>query len=512
MDMARYLNKSSNGNFIVGDHTYVGTLTHSDAGSTLSIHVPGFVSELAGYEYQLPIFGTLFDFTAVTLLNTMITENQGYVKAIAGGSYDRSQQFSFALWYVIFSENPVDTRDYLFDALDFSIPNANDLFHSESFNYISNATETVAKDLVRKDLEYLQLPGLLDNYQFGESPAIFLYTGASVLAELSLPFGNLKIRNNPSYSTPSNSGFALENNISCHVDFAEPTDFWQATSKIEPIKQLLELILGKPQSLKNFKLVTKDGDNLPSIFEVYRSVYNQPERSSAYVHASERLIHIEIELDEFQAVLNEWLLRQEEWKFSRKEFFSVLSDVKYSFDTLVKLSNLFDLIPSSAYSDTSIDLSDDLLAAKVACKSIFKALPHSVERESMLNALGRLGNKSLKHKIKDRYKVIQDSGLIELDKIDLVINQCVDCRNFFVHGGKKNFDYSDQFDLMCFFIDTLMFIYGISEMIECGWNRNNWTDDQINSHPYSLYLVSYEFHLNILVEVLKPEQSRTYKT
>lgn len=504
MDMARYLNTSSSGNFVVGDNTYAGILTHSDSGSTLSIHVPGFVSDLAGYEYQSPIFGTLFDFTAVTLLNTMITEHRGYGKANASGSHDRSQHFSFVLWYVIFSENPVDTRDYLFNALDFSIPNANDLFYSESFSYISNATEAVAKDLVQRDLEYLQLPSLLDSYQFGESPAIFLYTGASVLAELSLPFGNLKIRNNPSYSSPSNSGFALENNISCHVDFSEPTDFWHATSKIEPIKQLLELILGKPQFLKKFKLI-KDTDKLPSIFEVYRSVYNQPERSSVYVHAVDRLIHIEIELDEFQAVLNEWLLRQEEWKFSREEFFSVLSDVKYTSDTLVKLSNLFDLIPSSAYRDTSIGLSEDLLAAKAACNSIFRALPPSLERESMLNALGRLGNKNLKHKIKDRYKIIQNAGFIELDRIDSVINQCVDCRNFFVHGSKKNFDYLNQFDLLCFFIDTLTFIYAISEMIECGWNRNNWTDDQLNSHPFSLYLISYEWHLNALDEILKPE-------
>lgn len=505
MDMVRYLNKSSNGNFIVGDHTYAGTLTHSDSGSTLSINVPGFISELAGYEYQSPIFGTLFDLTEVILLNTMIIEHRSYIKAIDNGVYDRSQQFSFAFWYVIFSEKPVDTRDYLFDALDFSIPNANDLFHSKSFSYIPNATKTEAKNLVRRGLENLQLMGLPDRYQFGESPVIFLYTGASVLAELSLPFGNLKVRNNPSYSSPSNSGFALENYISFYIDFSEPTDFWQATSKIKPIKQLLELILGKPQSLKNFKLLTKDGDNLPSLFEVYRSVYNQPERSGAYIHALERLIHIEMELDEFQTVLNEWLLRQEEWKFPREEFFSVLSNVQYNFDTLVKLSNLFDLIPSIAYRDTLIALSDDLLAAKAACKSIFKALPHSMERESMLNALGRLGNKNLKHKIKDRYKVIQDSGLIKLDKIDLVINQCVDCRNYFVHGGEKNFDYSDQFDLMCFFIDTLMFIYGISELIECGWTRSNWVDDQLNSHPFSQYLVNYEFHMNILEEVLKPE-------
>lgn len=505
MDIARYLNTSSSGTFIVGDSTYAGTLTHSDSGFTLSIHVPGLVSDLVGYEYLLPIFGTLLDFTEVTLLHTMITEHRGYGKASSSGSHDRSQQFSFALWYVIFSENSIDTRDCLFDALDFSIPNANDLFHSQSFSYISNATEAVARDLVQKDLEYLRLPSLLDNYQFGDSPAIFLYTGASVLAELLLPFGILKIKNNPIYSIPSNSGFTLENNISCHVEFTESMDFWQATSKVEPIKQLLELILGKPQFLKNFKLLTKEADNLPSIFEVYRSVYNQLERSSVYVHVVDRLIHIEIELDEFQAVLNEWLLRQEEWKFSREEFFSVLSDVKYTSDTLVKLSNLFDLIPGSAYRDTSIGLSDDLLAAKAACKSIFKALPPSIERESMLNALGRLGNKNLKHKIKDRYKIIQDAGFIELDRIDSVINQCVDCRNFFVHGGKKNFDYSEQFDLLCFFIDTLTFIYGISEMIECGWSRNKWTDDRLNSHPFSLYLISYEWHLNALDKILKTE-------
>ena len=498
MDVTSYLDTSTSGNFVVGDVTYFGTLVHSDASFTLTLQVPCYSSVLPGHEYLSSISGTLFDFTEVTLLHTMVTDCTSRRKSNPALGHS---QFVLTVWYIIFSKEPLAIQDSVFSALDFSLPNANDLFYSESFKYISSVTKTSAQDLVQEHLEYLNLPTLFDNYKFGDNPALFLYTGAIVLAELEIPFGTLKIKNNPNYSIPINNGFTFENTISFHIEFTEAIDFQGAVSRIVPLKQVLELLLGKTQLLKNFKLEAMNSSDLPTVFEVYRSIGKQ-EQSSGSVHATDRLMYIEDEIDEFNFVISEWLLRQEEWKSSRDEFFSLFSEVRYSSDTVVRLCNIFDLIPNSAYGNVKEALSEDLLKAKRDCRAIFKELPPSVEKNSMLNALGRLGTKTLKHKIKDRYKIIQNSNLVNLDGMELVIEQCVDCRNHYVHGSKPNFDYTDNFDLLCFFIDTLTFVYGVSELIECGWSFANWSEKNSLYHIFSRYINTYEWHRNVLKEVL----------
>ena len=65
----------------------------------------------------------------------------------------------------------------------------------------------------------------VNTYSFGDSPKVFLYTGASILSTLRLPLGTLNIKNNPIYTMPTNKGFKVENEISCYLDFDEPKSF-----------------------------------------------------------------------------------------------------------------------------------------------------------------------------------------------------------------------------------------------------------------------------------------------
>ena len=120
--------------------------------------------------------------------------------------------------------------------------------------------------------------------------------------------------------------------------------------------------------------------------------------------------------------------------------------------------------------------------SKKLCRDAFHPLEDSPERSSVLLNLKRLGEKTLKHKIIDRYEIIKSSGFVDLKYMNDVITNSVDCRNYFVHGNYRKFDYIENFTEFCFLIDTLLFIYGISEMLEAGWTFKNWKPDELNQH------------------------------
>lgn len=69
-----------------------------------------------------------------------------------------------------------------------------------------------------------------------------------------------------------------------------------------------------------------------------------------------------------------------------------------------------------------------------------------------------------------------------------MIDEAVDCRNYFVHGSKAKMDYSDEFDQVIFFTEALEFIFAASDFIECGWNIDEWSKQNSTvSHPFDRF-------------------------
>lgn len=505
--MKRYLDRDCVGQFVVGGLPYSGVLTFSSVGVSLVIYVDGFSpSSLFDHSRISNISGTLFDLTRVTLLRNIFASRSFHTKSADDGTTSRRREhLTFVIGYVLFTDLSLDGDQHIFNALDFHLPDFNSLFCFDSFDHLIHTTKDLAKELIANDHDYFGKDPLnrsLNNHVFGSRPEIFIYTGAHVLCEFKLHFGTLKIKNNPHWTLPSNSGFVFNNTVSCHFEFIESLSLWEAVEQTESLKRLLELILGRKQTLTAFQLEVKKENGSTSVFEAYRHMVKQVVPTNNAVNESDRLIYIEIEKDEFVNVINDWLSRQEEWKYPRNDFFSLLGKLEYTSDTLIKLANMFDLIPNSAYQNEPVVLSDDILKAKNDCRAIFKALPPSSERDSILGALGRLGSKSLKNKIMDRYKVLERANFVDLDRIDIVISQAVDCRNFFVHGTSYRFDYLKDFSHVCFFIDTLSFIYAASEMVQSGWTSSNWQPIEFNTHPFSMYIMDYEWELDSLDRTL----------
>lgn len=504
--MDRYVNQSTVGQFVLDDVTYFGNLKLNDSVDPkilLTLYLPEGSAPIPYRIYPSQMFGTLYELSKVTLLDCVFISSGFYSQTDLDGSPTLSGELIFDVGHVLFSDlSNVDASQPVFNSLEFSITNSNELFNFNSFIQIIHSNEQSVKSLVQKDLDTSKgrynLDEDISKYSFGDSPAVLVYTGANMLSALEIGRGELEIRNNPNYTIASNNGFKVENNISCCLRFGKLKNYWEVVQEVASLAQLFELILGQRQSIKSYKLEVNNLNDT-DVFQVFRAV-DHPKTLNRSIHPADRLVHVESEESEFSTIINNWLSSQEEWKFSRNYYFSIFGDRQYHPDTLVKLSNMFDLIPDSAYEKETVK--DDVLEATNSCRDIFKDLPLSLERESILLALKRIGQKTLKHKIRDRYKIIQKSGLFELDNMELVINQSVDCRNFFVHGGSNKFDYFKEFNEFCFLIDTLIFIYGVSEMIQNGWTFRHWKPNYFNGHLFSRYAINYNERLDKLKKVL----------
>lgn len=210
--------------------------------------------------------------------------------------------------------------------------------------------------------------------------------------------------------------------------------------------------------------------------------------------------------DEFTTVLKGWLERNDPWRNARIRFSTAFAyQNRYGIDRIVGGANMFDILPFSACPE-AVTLPSDLERAKSeACKA-FRALPSSLERDSILNALGRMGSATLKRKVRGRAQLITNIVNDRFPELEMVVDQAVDCRNYYVHGSIKRFDYGKNFNQVQFLTDTLEFVFAASDFVESGWDIAAWTKEGSTcSHPFGEYRVNYSYELSELKKVLKKE-------
>ena len=164
---------------------------------------------------------------------------------------------------------------------------------------------------------------------------------------------------------------------------------------------------------------------------------------------------------------------------------------------------MFDILPSSAV-PRNMELSKELKCAKENCRTIFKNLPKSPERDSVLSVLGRIGKSVLKHKIRHRGQLLIDVAGERLPDLFTVTDEAVNCRNHYIHGSEPSFDYSANLETVFFFTDTLEFVFATSDLIEAGWDLKAWTKgiETMFYHPFAKYLNNYTKNLQTLKNLI----------
>lgn len=266
----------------------------------------------------------------------------------------------------------------------------------------------------------------------------------------------------------------------------------------------LGVIAGRPQNISELVFFLAKTKNSMPLYVYWCMPPLRKNDSELYKpHPAALPIQSAIEPAKFSNILTCWLSRHDEWQNARVRYSNAISyQNKYEIDRLVGAANMFDILPPSAYQELN-DLPCDIAQARDQARAIFKSLPCTPERDSILGALGRIGKASLKRKVRSRVKLISDIVVNRFPELELVTDQSIDCRNYYVHGSHSKLDYGVNFEQVHFFIDTLEFVFAASDLIESGWEINEWAENSSGSgHSFGEYRSTYLVRLSKLKSLL----------
>lgn len=488
--------------FCLNENEYIGTLTLDNDNSILTCwSLKEEQRNLSGFT-PTEIKGLILDsFEHVTLLNLLNLGDRSHSKQDSDGQWESMNTHLFFPHHIITGPTSFNLNDTIFDSIQFYIKDLSNVFRSRQlFEYVdfpdTDLLENLIRENIKKTNEILNTTedSTIKPVKFGESPSVVIHTDLNKICELKTPLGLVSLY----YLTDSSNGLhshSINSRIACNIRFNDKCSFNEAYNKIWPILNLFELIAGQRLKANTIDLFIEHDTQRAKCYNVYSSMYNPNTDKLSYY---QELINPNEHPDEFSKLLPYWLDRTNRWTTARGQFFDSFTSNEYSSGRLVKVANMFDIIPDEEY-DTNFSLPDELKDAKMKCKEIFSALPRSSERDSILGALGRIGKLTLKNKVKARANIILANTQLSLEDFNLVIDQSIDCRNYFVHGSVKRFDYYEHFDLVHFFIHTLEFIFGVSELTEAGWDFDRWMQGHGGGfHPFKTYLSSYSMNLDRL--------------
>lgn len=441
------------------------------------------------------VTGSLNDLSKVSLLNCIAPPPSHVIK-----DPERYHYVKIFPHFAVFGDEYIQPDEKIITSANFLIDDATTLFCDfHAFGVIPDGTPFI-EQLVKASATGREIPT-------GPEAQIAYFTGKSEIFAANTIFGRISAAHNLGIRYGCGGAY-LKSKIFVTIQFDDEAIFKDAISRTYTIIAYLGMLVGRPQRLKKLSLRLPSSQDRPRILSVYCSrppTRDRPTRPEK-PHSFDVLVDGVSQPKEFSRILEQWLARQSDWHQARWRFFGSFSKQRgYSINRLIGAANLFDILPESAV-PAVIELTQELIAARLSARSAFKALPTSPERDSILGALGRMGKSTLMQKVRHRAKILADTAGEWFPDLLLVGDEAINCRNYFVHGGEASFDYDTNFAAVIFFTDSLDFIFAGSDLIEAGWDIVSWIRGGTTmSHPFGSYRVNYALALQNLRSLLTKE-------
>jgi ApeA N-terminal domain 1 len=440
------------------------------------------------------ITGVLLDLTRVTLIDCITMSGTG--NGSRGG-----EQYHFASLFphfVLYGDRHIIPNEPVITAVDFVIDDATTLFYDfDAFGSVLDARPYIDQ-IARANRLSREIPT-------GPEPQIIYFTGKRRIFSANTILGQITASHNPIHNIGGSNGVHLRNTISVTVEFGEPVLFDEAMTRTSTLSNYLGILVGRPQNILNLAVRVVPEEDSVGFLRVYWTM--PPRRDEAHEgrtpHPRDVLMDAVREPDAFADVLASWLQVHAERHEARGRFFGCFADEHYyTIDRLVAAANMFDILPASAV-PPDVSLSEEQVRARDDARKLFRALSQSAERDSVLSALGRMGKSSLKHKIRHRAKIVLQQAEKQFPELEMVCDESVNCRNFYVHGTEPVFDYEAHSEAKTFFTETLEWVFAASELIEAGWNIGAWLKRGSSmSNPFARYHINYGLALQELKKLL----------
>ena len=262
-----------------------------------------------------------------------------------------------------------------------------------------------------------------------------------------------------------------------NIDFDdEPITLDGAVTKMNTVRQFFGWINGYAPQWKDVRVFkgkkppkkhhrVKDNGNPDSGFNVFTSHFGGATPHSATPSGGHTLISPSRQPDHFMEVMKSWLARNSERAHPNRTFFASTRGMFTTVleDRMCAAANVFDQLP-------------------VADRPSKKAKMLDVARH--------------------RYQRVIRPHL-RLPRMEHVIESAVSCRHHITHGsttGKTHgVDYSDL-GAATFLADALRFVYGVSELLDCGWDMKHWLQLLFKrDHPFGRFMESYDEALSAVM-------------
>ena len=470
-----------------------GNLTLGESSPLLKVYARDFIK--VPFQTTCDVQGTLYDRTNVSLLECTTSALTSYGKSDGGGSH-----YSVDVYpqFVLTGDVHITSEEALVRAVHFEISDATALFFdTEAFGMVLDARPHIEK------IASIDSPtGSLDDALY---PEIYYYTGKRSIFSANTVLGKVSASHCPSMQLPGPHGFRMDNSIQLSIEFEEPRTIQHTIQSIVSIRRFAEILIGRPQSFAKMNLRLTSDDEHPLFLTVHMP--NPParyaSRSSLGPQPTDVLIRAASDAEQIQRVIAGWLDRQDSWNDARFRFATSFEQQNfYDVDRLVGAANMFDILPADAISPVS-PLRHEIADVRDSSREAFLQLPPSPERDSALSALGRLGKHNLKQKMRRRATVILDAVGEHFPELEQVVDEAVNCRNHYVHGSQSQISYDENFACVMFFVDALEFVFAASDLIDAGWDINEWLGRSGSlSHPFTRFRFGYQENLDVLKSLL----------
>ncbi|MYN12775.1 hypothetical protein GSY71_06405 [Pusillimonas sp. TS35] len=394
--------------------------------------------------------------------------------------------------FVVIGNRLFDPKNDKISSIYFSITDVSKIFDDfDSYGVVYDCPAQVL-DMIPKSIGDRQVP-------HGPKPKLAYFAGRTDLLKVEVTDGCINVQHWPSFDMGSSEGIRLGSRLMLSIDFSEPEELTSCIGSVTRLLRFFSLVAGRTQSVSDIQIKVDGANERDLPLSLYWSLAPSVEHSEAETdEPSFRDMPLDAirRPDEFANSLSSWWQESSAQKVARSRFHSCRERGNhFDVDRLIAAANMFDLRVSNGTAAIAPEL------ARVCKESVtaLKELPNTDDRNEAIRALKRVGQLSLRKKILIRADVVKSRFI--LADLDEVVQIAVQCRNHFVHGGGgRSFDYSVIEPYTVFLTETLEFIFGVAELIDCGWDGAAWKSRSHTArHWFCRYLSGYSEHATQLL-------------
>lgn len=443
-------------------------------------------SELPPLREVPHLLGTTLDRQKVTCIDC-VSSSQGSAWKANEATHHYADVFPH---FVTVGDEHIDPAFAVVRSIHFSVDDLSSLFYDfDAFGHVIDAKPVI--DTVLAEQRRLR------PVETGEWPQVAYFTGRLTVIEVETDIGKLSVNHRPSFNMGGPDGVFIKNRMVVSVEPGIPVVFGEAVDRIMTIARFLSVIAGRRQGIHDIELQTAASHDQASRPLTVHWSYAPKGHGANAGHLKPHPGDVPLDPirrpEEFSTVLKNWLGREAGWRLSRVRYVSGLSKGNsYDADRLVAAANMFDILPAEA-TPRPTALPDDLAESQAACLAILRKHSPSQDRDSAISAIKRIGKPSLPKKIQHRAAIVEKHFGSRFAELAGVAKLALLCRNYFVHGGSDDINFSAVEPFMSFLTDTLEFVFAASDLIEAGWDAAQWSRELHGTgHTFARYRGAYD--------------------